>query len=532
MRPATLALMVSALFAAIPATAQEKTCELLISGGQVYDGSGGKPHLADLAIRDGRIVAIGDLDDHAALRTIDARGLAVAPGFVDVHVHADDVARSPEARNFAQMGVTTIISGNCGYSNADLDEAFARLDTAGTGVNFGSLIGHGTIRRAVLGLEQRAPDEAELAQMRTLLREAMRAGAVGLSTGLIYVPGTFADTEELIELARVVAEFDGVYATHIRNENARVVEATEEAIRIGREAGVRVHISHLKASGKTNWGKARDVVATIRRAREAGLRVTGDQYAYDAANTTLDVMFPDEAIADGPRAFARRVTDDADFRAEMEDALLAKMDEVGFGDLSYCRIANAPNNAALCGMTIPEATERRFATTDRRAQARLTLDLVVDARGERINMIYHTMSDDDVATFMAEPWVAIASDAGILSADVKGKPHPRGAGNTARVLAHYVRETRAVSLSDAVRKMTALPAEVFGLEDRGALRVGAWADVTIFDPATVQDHATFDEPTHPPTGIHWVLVNGTPVVQRGEHTDARPGTVLRHSSPH
>lgn len=515
----------------LPGQDASQSYDLLLRGGRVVDGTGGEPYVADVAVRGDRIAAIGDLAEARATRSIDARGLVVAPGFVDVHTHADNTTSRPEAINFVSMGVTTIITGNCGYSGSDLDETFSRLEKTGVSPNFASLIGHGTVRTAVLGSDARAPTPNELEAMRDLVRRAMRAGAVGLSTGLIYVPGTYAETEEIVALARVVGEFGGVYASHIRNENDHVVEAVDEAVRIGNEAGVKVQISHIKASGKHNWGRSALVIERLRRARAAGSRVTADQYAYDASSTSLDVLFPADELSIGREAFAAKLADDAGFRARMLDAVMKVMERVGFGDLSYCRIADAPGSADLNGMTIAEASAFRHGDRERPTQARTALDLFAMSKGRRISMIYHTMSEDDVARYMREPFVAIASDSGIRLRKTTGLPHPRGAGNNPRVLARYVRERGILSLPLAVQKMTSLPAEVFGLEDRGVVRVGAFADLTLFDAETVQDKATFDAPLETPAGMPWVVVNGVVVVENGEHTGARPGSVLRHRSP-
>ncbi len=513
------------------ATAQElASYDLLIRGGTVIDGTGGAPVRADVAVRAGRIAAIGDLpEDASATRELDATGLVVAPGFIDVHAHAENATSRPEAPNFVLMGVTTIVSGNCGTSSVDLAKTFARLEKSGVSVNFASLVGHATVRTAVLGRERRAPDAAELDEMRALVRRGMEAGAVGLSTGLIYVPGTYAKTDELIALAAVVGEYGGIYASHMRNENDTVLEAIDEALRIGEGAGVPVHLSHLKASAKRNWGKSEQIIAVLQKARAAGRRVTADQYAYAASSTSIDVLFPSSELSIGRRAFAEKIVADAAFRGRMRDALYERMDHVGFGDLSYCRIANAPNNMDLNGRTIAQAAKLKFGDDDRESQARMALELFGASGGKRVSMIYHTMSEDDVDAIMRQPFVAVAADAGVRVLKSASKPHPRGSGNNPRVLGRYVRERGVLSLPLAVHKMTQLPARVFGLRDRGTLEAGAWADITLFDPNTVLDNATFDAPTTPPDGIPFVIVNGVIVVERGEHNRARPGMVLRHT---
>lgn len=504
--------------------------DVLVAGGEVIDGSGSAARRADVGITGGRIVAIGDLAGRAAVRTLDAGGLIVAPGFIDVHAHADNIASRPLAPNFTAMGVTTIVSGNCGYSNEAIAEHLAQVDKVGSAINYATLIGHGTLRHAAMGGdENRAPSGAELAKMQASLRTALTAGAVGMSTGLIYVPGTYAQTDELLALATVLAEFDAVYASHIRNENARVLEAIEEALQIARRAGARVHLSHLKVSGRSNWGIAPRIVELLRDARHAGLPVTGDQYAYDASSTSLDVLFPTEDLAIGRKTFATRLAEDADFSARMMTALDATIERAGFGDLSYCRIAHAPHNTQLDGMTLKEAAAKELGGDDAARQAEMAVRLFRDAQGDRVSMIYHTMAETDVETLMREAWIAVACDAGVMLRDDVGKPHPRGCGNNPRVLGHYVRTRGLLELPLAVHKMTALPAAIFGLEERGTVAVGNHADLTLFDPLTVTDNATYAEPHLPPTGIPFVLVNGELVVDAGRPTRARPGTVLRRS---
>ena len=520
-----------ALAGPIPSQDVRQPFDLVIAGGSIVDGTGQASFRADLGVRGGRIAAMGDLGEAPTTRTIDASGLVIAPGFIDVHTHADNATSRPEAPNFVAMGVTTIVTGNCGSSNTDLAKTFARLDKTGISVNFASLIGHGTVRREVLGLSSEAPTKPQLDQMIELVDQAMRAGAVGLSTGLIYVPGTYASTEEITALAGVVGKYDGVYATHMRNENDRVLTAIDEALAIGREARVRVQISHIKASGKHNWGRSEQIVEKLREARAAGERVTADQYVYDASSTSLDVLFPTKELSIGRPAFAEKLREDQDFRVRMHEALMTEMERVGFGDLSYCRIANAPHNTDLNGKTIAQAATFRHGNDDRETQAQVALDLYAKSEGKRIGMIYHTQSEDDVTTFMREPYVAVASDAGIRLRRSDSLPHPRGAGNNPRMLARFVRKLGVVTLPQAVRKMTSLPAATFGLKDRGEIRVGAAADLVLFDPDAVEDRATFDEPINAPVGISRVLVNGVIVVADGRHTGARPGVVLRHKAP-
>jgi len=511
------------------ANGQERL-SLLFRGGMVVDGTGSPPRQADVGIRGGRIVAIGQLTGVDASRIIDARGHVIAPGFIDAHAHADASAtRHGKAENFLRMGVTTIVTGNCGSSASNLEAHFTQVAKAGISLNYGSLIGHGTVRRTVMGTAKRLPTAAELDRMKAAIDQAMRAGAQGMSTGLIYVPGTYAATEELVALSRIVARHGGVYASHMRNEEDQVIASIEEAILIGRNAGCRVHLSHLKASGRNNWGRGKHIVTRLEKARAEGLRVTGDQYAYTASSTSIDVLFPAEELQVTRGKFGLKLKQDSAFRARMEQELLKTMDRMGFGDLSYCRIAAAPNNTNLSGMTLDQVAQQRLGKKDRESQARITVDLYIESKGRRISMVYHKMDEGDVETIMRAPFVGVACDAGIR---VRGtaRPHPRGAGNNARVLSRYVRERKVIPLELAIRKMTGLPAEVFELKDRGVIRIGSWADLTVFHPDQIADKATYDAPYEAPTGIPWVVVNGVLVVDAHRHLGTRPGQVLRRRS--
>jgi N-acyl-D-amino-acid deacylase len=457
--------------------------DLVLRGGQLLDGTGAAARPGDLAIAAGRIAALGEVTAAPGTPVLWLDGLVIAPGFVDVHTHVDsDVVREPACANFLRMGVTTIITGNCGGSVPDLAAHFTRLERGGIGVNYGSLVGHGTVRTAVLGTERRAPDAGELQRMSDLVEAGMRAGAFGMSTGLIYVPGIYAETDELIALAKAVGRHGGLYASHIRSENDQVLDAIAEALRIGAEADVPVQISHVKCTGKPNHGRAAEVLAAIAAARASGQRVGVDQYAYDASSTGLDVLFPADELAIGRERFAARLRDDAEFRAGIHRALLAKMDQVGFGDFRYARIAAAKGNAELNGLLLPEAAQQRLGRDDRAAQADLAIELFAAAAPARVSMIYHTLAEADVELYLRQDWIAIASDAGLRPDRGPDKPHPRGAGNNPRVLGRYVRDRGVLPLPTAVHKMTAVPARAFGIPQRGELRPGWWADLTAIRP--------------------------------------------------
>ena len=528
-----VAAVVSVFWSLTSAPTQQPTpsqpFDLVLRGGVLVDGEARTQSPGDLAVRAGCIAAIGTFEIPVGTPILQIDGHCVAAGFVDVHTHVDaDIVREPLCANFLRMGVTTLITGNCGSSMKDLAAHFRKLEQGGIGPNYGSLIGHGTVRTEVLGTENRAPTADELQRMATLVEAGMQAGAFGLSTGLIYVPGIYAERDEITDLAKVVARHGGIYASHIRQEGDRVLDAIAEAIAIGEAAGCAIEISHVKCTGKPNHGRAEQVLAAIAAARARGVRVHVDQYAYDASSTGLDVLFPADELAVGREAFAARLRSDAGFRATILAALLRKMEQVGFGDFRYARIATAKGNEDLNGLLLPEAAKRRRGDDGRQAQAEVAMDLFAAAAPARVGMIYHSMAEADVKRFLQEDWIAVASDAGIRATAGPDRPHPRGSGNNPRVLGRYVRDEGVLDLPTAIRKMTVVPAQAFGLADRGRLGVGARADLVVFDPATVGDRATWSDPLAAPVGIRAVFVNGQLAVDRGQVTGVRAGRVLRH----
>lgn len=525
-----LAPVLAFVAARAPAQPAPAPFDLVLRGGTLLDGTSAAATTGDVALRNGRIAAIGTFATPPGTPLLYVDGLCVAPGFVDVHTHVDaDIVREPLCANFLRMGVTTIVTGNCGSSMPDLGAHFARLERGGIGLNYGSLVGHGTVRRTVLGTANRAPDAGELQRMADLVAAGMRDGAFGLSSGLIYVPGIYADRAELSALAKVTAAGGGVYASHIRSENDQVLDAIAEALAIGEAAGVPVQISHVKCTGRPNHGRADEVLAALAAARARGVRVHADQYAYDASSTGIDVLFPAAELDVGREAFALRLRDDAAFKARMHAALLAKMDQVGSGDFRYARIASAKGHEPLNGLLLPEAAKRQLGRDDRDAQAELAIALFAAAAPDRVAMICHSLGEADVQRFLREDWIAIASDAGIRADAGPERPHPRGSGNNPRVLGRYVRELGVLDLPTAIRKMTSVPARAFGIADRGELRVGAHADLVVFDAATIGDRATWTEPVAPPVGIRAVFVNGQLAVDRGQPTGVRAGRVLRRN---
>ena len=499
--------------------------DLLLRGGTVVDGSGAPAFRADVGIRNGKIARVGDLKEAPAKRTIDATGHVVAPGFIDVHTHADDLAKKPRAENFVRMGVTTLVAGNCGSSVLDLGKAFEEIQAAGVAVNFATLLGHGTVREAVMGTERRAPTPAEMEKMKALVAKAMEDGAAGLSTGLQYVPGAYAEPGEIVELARVACRAGGVYASHMRNEGTEIEKAVAETIEVGEKAGCPVQISHLKIDSPSRWGASEQALALIDSARGRGVDVQADLYAYTAAASSLSIRFPDWALEGGEEKIHQRLDDGETWRRireDMKDLLAAR----GFKDLAFAVVASYPPDPAFVGLTMKQVAERLLGDGSADAQLEAARRML---RAGGAGMVYHLMADGDVERILRHPRVGIASDGAVVEPG-SGRPHPRASGNNARVLATYVRERKVIGLEEAVRKMTSLPAAHFRLAGRGLVKEGHTADLVVFDPAAVRDDATFEAPLAFARGIPVVIVNGVPVVDGGVHTGARPGQVLRPGS--
>ncbi len=514
-----------ACLALSPVLLPAATFDLVLRHGRVVDGTGNPARYADVAIKDGRIAAVGKISGDGA-RELDVSGLVIAPGFIDVHTHAEDIEELPLAENFVRMGVTTLVLGNCGGSKPNIAEFFAQLEAKRISPNVATLIGHNTVRSQVMGGSfMRPPTDDELARMKALVEQAMKDGAVGLATGLIYLPGTFAKTEEIIKLAKVAAAHDGIYVSHLRHEDTQIFEALDELFRIAREAHIRADISHVKLAGKAAWSRTEQVLAAIERARAEGLDITHDQYLYTASSTGISTLIPSADREGGREKFAALLAN-AEAKARLIATMKTKIHQRGHDDYAYAVIANYRHNPALNGLNLADAAKRARGSSSLDEQIELILD--IEAHGGAQG-VFHGMSEDDLQAFAKHPNTMFASDSGVRKFN-EGVPHPRGYGNNARVLARYVRELKLLRLEDAVRKMTLLPATTFGLKDRGQIRVGAWADLVAFDPAVVQDHATFNDPHHYATGFRWVFVNGIAVVENDAHTSARPGKALRHSS--
>ncbi len=521
--------------------------DILIRNGLVCDGSGKEPFPADVGIRGDTIAAVGDLGTKTGRREISASGYIVAPGFIDIHSHSDeDLLVDGRAHSKIRQGVTTEIVGQDGDSFAPLNEEmrtrlqeslqkayglkvdwhdftgyFRRLRREGISVNLGSMVGAGTLRAFVVGYEARTATAEEVARMQELLRRSLQQGARHLSSGLEYTPGSFASAEELAALCRILGP-SGVYATHMRNEDDRVLEAVEEAIHIATAGGCRLHISHLKASGRRNWPKLDAILQRMQQARQRGLSVTCDRYPYIAYSTGLTSLFPLWSREGRREDFVARLQN-PDLLPRIRRAVLAKIDMLGDWNAVLISSVREPEDKAFEGKRLGDLAQEMG-----RDPFDLLRELLLRENG-RGGMVGFAMSVDNTARILADPHCAVASDGSARSTEgplAEGNPHPRNFGTFPRVLRYYVREQKLLSLQEAVRKMTSLPAAIIGLRNRGLLRTGYFADIVIFDPQRVADRATFTNPKRYPEGIDYVLVNGKAVIFAGEHTQARPGRIL------
>lgn len=501
----------------------QSSADLLILNGRIIDGTGNNWYYADLAVKDGKIIQIGKLKNLPANKTIDAKGMAVAPGFIDVHAHIETgIFERPTADNFIYDGVTTVVTGNCGNSADDLSIFFTRMDSMKTSINIASLAGHNTIRRIGMGLNNRLPTPEEQQKMEALMEKAMKDGAVGLSSGLIYLPGMYSKTEEIVSLARIASKYNGVYATHMRNEGLKVTEAIDEALTIGRQANIPVQISHFKVSGKANWGKSSQTLEMVKNARKEGIDVTIDQYPYTASSTNLAVLVPDWALDGGLDSLRKRMMDPA-VKKKIIEGMEQSAENGKNKNFAYAVVAMYAPDTTLNGKNISEINQLKGRKKKLKYEAETVLDMLKVGNAQ---MVYHSMNESDLQYFIKYPFNMPAADAGVSNG--KGMPHPRGYGTNARVLGRYVRELQMIQLEDAIRRMTSLPAQKFGLRDRGLLREGYTADLVIFDPATVSDKAEFSKPHQFSVGIPYVIVNGEVVIEENKHTGARSGKALKH----
>ena len=533
-------------------TTSPNTYDLLIVNGTIYDGNGGEPYQADIAVIDDRIVAIGDIAGSADA-VIDAEGYAVAPGFINMLSWAtESLVIDGRSQSDIRQGVTLEVFGEgnsegpineamrCdiieadGFGGADitwttLGEYLEYLMDRGVSTNVASFIGATTVRKHEIGYEDRAPTADELQRMRALVREAMEEGAVGLGSSLIYAPAFYASTDELVELAKVVGEYDGMYISHLRSEGNRLLEAIDELIQIAREGDVAAEIYHLKMAGRQNWDKFDDVVARVEAAQAEGLEITADIYTYTAGSTGLDAVMPPWVQEGGYEAWRERLMD-PQIRAQLLEEMTTATD-----DWENLWLASGTEGTLLVGFNNPELRHYTGMTLEEVAAERGTsdantiIDLVIED-GSRVQVVYFMMSEENVAKGIALPWVSFASDAQSMASEgvfLERSTHPRAYGNFSRVLGKYVREDEVITLPDAIRKLSKLPATNLKIRDRGELAAGYFADIVIFNPSTVSDHATFDAPHQYSTGMGHVIVNGEPVIHYGDHTGALPGQVVR-----
>jgi N-acyl-D-amino-acid deacylase len=496
--------------------------DLIIINARIVDGTRRPSFRGSIAVKDGRIARVGKINTKGTKAVIDAKNQIVAPGFIDVHTHVEDIYDNPKAENFVRMGVTTLITGNCGGSSPDIRQYLGKVTTSPLAVNVGTLVGHNTVRAAAMGLDDRQPSADEQAKMVAMVEQAMKDGALGFSTGLEYVPGMFATTSEIVELAKAAKKYGGVYATHMRNEGIDVKKSIAESLTIGEQANIPVEISHFKISDKTGWGTSNETLGMVRAAQAKGMTVTVDQYSYTASSTSLDVRLPNWAVAGG-RSEGRKRLEDPATRERIEVEMKQNLKDNGFDDYAFAYVANYAPDASFNGKNIAEITKlvRGSNTVDDQ------IDQILDMYQKGgASMVYRTMSEEDVKNIMQAPFTMIASDSSVRDFNV-GRPHPRGYGNNARVLGHYVRELKLLPLEDAIRKMTSLPAKSFGLRDRGQIREGFAADLVIFDEKTVTDKATFEDPHQYSTGFSNVIVNGHSVFDEGEMTGVMSGQAIR-----
>ena len=496
--------------------------DILIKNGRILDGTGNSWKYGDVAIKDGKIFKIGNLININAAKVIDAKGMIVCPGFIDVHTHIEgDELKTPTADNFIHDGVTTVITGNCGSSNIDIKKYLERIDSIKLSINVATLIGHNDVRQTVMGTANRHATEEELQKMEKLVAQAMKDGAVGFSTGLIYIPGTYSNTDEVLRLAKAAAKYKGVYTSHMRDEGDSVVEAIKEALYIGKEANMPVEISHFKLSGQQNWGRSKETLPMIIKAREEGIDVTIDQYPYTASSTNLGTLLPDDVLSDGQDSINARLSK-PEVRNYVRNYMLGRLKKRKLKHFSYAVVAYYKADTTFNGKTIEQVNLLMHRKHKAKYEAETVMDMIQKGGA---GMVFHGMSDEDVERIMKYPFNMPACDAGIRVFG-QGSPHPRGYGTNARILSEYVREKKIISLEDAVRRMTSLPAQKFGLNDRGLLREGYAADILIFDEKQVQDLSTYEKPHAYSKGFDYVIVNGQLVVENEKHLGTRSGRAL------
>jgi dihydroorotase/N-acyl-D-amino-acid deacylase len=503
--------------------------DTIIENGTVIDGTGAAGIQQDVGITGKVIGEIGNLAKAEAGKRINAAGRIISPGFIDLHTHSG----LGKNMNLLQQGVTLMVGGNCGFSSIDFSKLAARAENSGnvSGPNLVELIGHNDIRSVVMGNTDRRPSAEELEKMKQMVANAMRAGAIGFSTGLAYTPGSYAKTEEIIELAKAAAEYGGFYATHMRNEGDYVEESVEETIRIGRESSLPAHISHYKTCGVNNWGKSRKTIGLINQARSKGLDITLDQYPYTASYGTIFLLIPAWAAEGDDNAIRARLADSGQ-REKIRKAVAEKI-KTNYGtEPVRIILANCAKNKSLEGKTLAEIAGLKGYRPDADNCAEIVLELIRNDPGQNVShnaCIYESMSEQDVMEIMKYPFTAIGSDGWGVGISKKEVIHPRLYGTFPRVLGRYCREMKLFRLEEAIRKMTGLSAQRLGLKDRGVLKKRAYADIVVFDQDRISDIATFAEPHQYPVGIDYVMVNGKIVIDHGKHTGELPGVFIKRT---
>ncbi len=502
----------------------EKPYDLVIKNGIIIDGTGNPWFKSDIGLKKQKIVRIGFINESQAKKSIDASDLVVSPGFIDIHTHCDrKIAEVPTVDNYIHQGVTTVIGGNCGGHPFPLKELFKKIEQQGASVNFGCLVGHNTIRRKVMSFKMQAPTEEEMEKMKALVEEEMKAGALGFSTGLSYLPGIYSETEELVQLASVVSRYGGIYATHLRDQGRHITDAIEEAIEIGERNKIPVQIAHVKLADDAVWYELKRITKPVEEARKRGVEVTLDQYPYTATSSGFTSSFPSWAFEGGKERFLERLEDNEALQKIKSFVIkrrLTSTKRINKPETIY--IANSEKFPEYEGKNLQEIllSQGKKSTADNAADLIIEIEKNGGASG-----VFFQMDEKDVEGLMRLPYNMHASDGGVR---VKGEgvPHPRNYGTFPRVIAHFVRERGIISLEEAVRKMTSLPAQTLRLNKRGIIREGLYADLTIFDRDTFADKATFPNPHQYSQGLMYVIVNGELVVEKGKHTGRLPGMVL------
>lgn len=497
--------------------------DIVIINGTIVDGSGDESYKGDIGIINDRIVKIGDLSGLSSRRTIDANNLMVSPGFIDSHTHAiRGIFDVPTAESSLLQGVTTLTDGNDGTSPFPIKEHYQKIENTRISPNWAVFVGQGTIRQEVMGLENRDPTASELSKMKLMVKEAMEEGALGISTGLFYVPGSFSSTSEVIELSKVTARYGGIYISHMRDEAVDILESINETINIGIKAKIPVQITHHKIIGKENWGLSKETLKLVDNAIKDGVQVSIDQYPYTASQTSIRALIPQWAQAGGRTELLQRIDDPKPRKLIVDEIIERILFDRGGGHPKNIFISKSSWNTSLEGKNLAELCIERNLEPSPYNAAMVVFEII---KGGGASAVYHAINSDDVDLIMQHPMTSIASD-GPMTVFGVGSPHPRTYGTFARVLGSYVRERNILSLEEAVRKMTSLPAQILSIQDRGLIKEGFYADIAIFDPKTIIDKATFEDPHQYAEGVLSVLVNGIIVVESGVHNGNKPGRVL------